>query len=86
MYIRMINPLYISPNEKVVRTCEHMEEIEGSSVDHRAAVNAAAWLFNAEASVIQSAYTAYAAEISELAEVDDEAIDSETGIDSKQDV
>jgi hypothetical protein len=76
MYIRMINPLYISPDEKVIRTREYMEEIASTSGDHRAAVQAATWLFNAEASVIQSAYTAHATEIGNTSEInaqDDES-------------
>lgn len=69
-FFRMIQPNWICPGSDVESMRNRMVKIANRSKDHRAAVNAASFLFNAEASVIQSAIAIYAAQNDQGAEAE----------------
>ena len=73
-FLRMIQPTWVCPSSDVESMRNRMVKIASGSEDHRAAVNAASFLFNAEASVIQSAIAIHAAQIDQDTEEDDTEI------------
>lgn len=72
VYMRMIQAGWVPSAEQAEDARNYVAKIASQSEDHRAAVQAATFLFNAEASVIQSAYTAHAIEVGQAPESDGE--------------